>query len=132
MLGARKSPSPGNISRSAGATSSRVIGIPIGNNIDIANNITWHCDYPASYIYRLCRCTNIRTASSGSSLPTRSLRAASSRCASPSLPSPRRSCRACDCGAELRGGAAQELVRLSIGIETVGDIIKDLDQALAA
>ena len=38
----------------------------------------------------------------------------------------------CDCGAELWGGAAQELVRLSIGIETAADIIKDLDQALAA
>ena len=34
--------------------------------------------------------------------------------------------------AQLAGGIKPELVRLSVGIETVGDIIKDLDQALAA
>ena len=31
-----------------------------------------------------------------------------------------------------RGGIKPELIRLSVGIETVADIIEDLDQALAA
>ena len=34
--------------------------------------------------------------------------------------------------AQLAGGIKPELVRLSVGIETVGDIITDLDKALAA
>jgi O-acetylhomoserine (thiol)-lyase len=32
----------------------------------------------------------------------------------------------------LRAGAGPDVVRLSIGLEDVGDIIADLDQALAA
>ena len=32
----------------------------------------------------------------------------------------------------MRAGAGPEVVRLSIGIEDVGDLIADLDQALAA
>jgi O-acetylhomoserine (thiol)-lyase len=31
----------------------------------------------------------------------------------------------------MRAGAGPEVVRLSIGLEDVGDIIADLDQALA-
>jgi O-acetylhomoserine (thiol)-lyase len=34
--------------------------------------------------------------------------------------------------ARSRAGAGPEVVRLSIGLEDVGDIIADLDQALAA
>ena len=34
--------------------------------------------------------------------------------------------------ARLRAGAGPDVVRLSIGLEDVGDIIADLDQALAA
>ena len=34
--------------------------------------------------------------------------------------------------AQLAGGIKPELIRLSIGIESIADILKDLDQALAA
>ena len=34
--------------------------------------------------------------------------------------------------AQAAGGIKPELIRLSVGIETVADIIEDIDQALAA
>ena len=34
--------------------------------------------------------------------------------------------------AQLAGGIKPELIRLSIGIETIADILADIDQALAA